>query len=122
MTGHPDLNRAAFHVAAAMLRKHGYHVISPAELCTRNHNHVASLKPHPCGRKDLQALVSFPIDGLATLPDGPEMDPPAAFSKGMRIERYLAEQSLKIPVEPLAYWLNLHPVSGLPLVSTELTW
>lgn len=111
MRGFPELNRPAFHVAAKLLRDHGYHVVSPAELCEQSrqpgHKH--------CARKDLQALLTFPFDGLATLPDGPTLHPLRPPSQGMRIERTLAVECLRIVVAPVEQWLACDPAVGVVL-------
>lgn len=118
MTGLPELNHDAFHAATRSLRAHGYYVISPAELCTRKRSVVDSL--HKCARRDLQALLTFPIDGLATLPDGPEIHPDFPPSKGMAIEYKIATECLHIPVRPVNEWLSCHPVTGERFELTKL--
>ena len=115
MSGIPNHNRDAFHAAAALLRAHGYYVISPAELRPEQHEEIVQR----CTRKDLQILVSFPVDGLATLPDGPEIHPDYPPSRGMATERYLATNSLRIPVRSVSEWLTLDPLTGAALDLAE---
>jgi hypothetical protein len=118
MTHMPNQNRDAFHEAAKRLRDHGYHVISPAELRPEDHSVL-----NRCTRKDLQILLAFPIEGIATLPDGPEVHPDFPPSAGMAVERRLADDVLKVPVLSVTSWLTLDPEDPDPLglESADLT-
>jgi hypothetical protein len=110
MTGIPDHNRPVFHAAAKQLRDHGYHVINPAELRPEDHQLL-----NRCTRRDLQILLAFPVEGLATLPDGPEIHPDFPPSRGMAVERNLAKTCLHVPVATVSQWLSCSPDIGVPV-------
>jgi hypothetical protein len=110
MTGMPDHNRAAFHAASKRLRNHGYYVINPAELRPEDHTIL-----NRCTRRDLQILLAFPVEGIATLPDGPEIHPDFPPSSGMAVERNLANTCLHVPVLRVDEWLSLDPESDTAL-------
>lgn len=110
MTGIPDHNRPAFHAAAKQLRDHGYHVINPAELRPEEHQLL-----NRCTRRDLQILLAFPVEGIATLPDGPEIHPDFPPSRGMSVENHLAKTCLHVPVATVSQWLSCSPDIGVPV-------
>lgn len=110
MTGILDHNRPAFHEAAHRLRAHGYHVINPAELRPEDHQLL-----NRCTRRDLQILLAFPVEGIATLPDGPEIHPDFPPSKGMKVERNLALDCLHVPIASVEEWLACDPLVGIPV-------
>lgn len=92
MSGLPDFNYPAFHLAAARLRALGYQVTNPAE------NGLPKDAPWTQHmRADIKALVE--CDGLALLP-GHE------HSKGARVEIELA-LNLGITVGVIQMWADL---------------
>lgn len=92
MSGLPDCNYPAFHVAAAKLRELGYRVTNPAE---NGLPRSASWAQHM--RADIKGLLD--CDGLAVLP-GHE------HSVGARIEIELATK-LGMTVGSIALWVDL---------------
>lgn len=78
MTGLPDLNFPAFHVAAASLRASGYEVVSPAEINSDpSAGWIASM------RRDIPELCT--CDAIALLPGWES-------SKGAKLELHIARQ------------------------------
>lgn len=90
MTGLPDLNKPAFHTAAALLHRAGYAVVNPA--C----NGLPDEAPWGAHlRQDIKQLMD--CTGVATLPG-------SAASKGARLELHNA-RALGMPVMTVAQWL-----------------
>lgn len=89
MTGYPDCNYPAFHMAAEQLREAGYKVISPAEFGGGEGHYVDII------REDLRLLLD--CHGVAVLEGWWE-------SVGARNEVQVAGL-LKMPVRPVQEWL-----------------
>lgn len=92
MSGLPEFNYPAFHLAKEMLQARGYECVSPADLPILDDWEWIDYI-------ELDIDSVFSADGIATL-DGAEG------SKGARIERRIGER-LEMPVETVAYWLEL---------------
>lgn len=82
ITGIEDKNRPAFEAETIRLRKLGYQVVNPLEVCEGEEDALtgADLWKH-CMRKDIKAMMD--CDALALLPGW-------LFSRGARIEWDLA--------------------------------
>jgi hypothetical protein len=78
MSGIPELNFPAFHSEAARLRKLGYDVVNPAELCADT-----SAPWQICMRLDIAAMMS--CDAIALM-DGWEK------SNGANLELHIAHR------------------------------
>lgn len=77
MTGMPELNFPAFHVAAKRWRDGGCEVVSPAEL-----NPDPDAEWRVCMRADIKALVD--CDAIYMLPEWQK-------SRGANLEKHIAE-------------------------------
>lgn len=83
MTGLPDLNFPAFHLAAKRMRAQGFEVINPAEINPDQH-----MTWQQCMRTDIAALVF--CDGIRLLPgwqnsDGATLEHDIALRLGLAI-------------------------------------
>lgn len=92
MSGLPEFNYPAFHLAKEMLEARGYDVTSPADLPLRDDWEWVDYI-----EVDIDSV--FVAEGVAYL-DGCEQ------SKGARIERRIAER-LNLPIADVAFWLEL---------------
>lgn len=93
MTGLPDLNYAAFHEAAQLLRAEGYEVASPAELTAPNQD--------PTWEDWMRAALALLLtcDGVALLPGW-------AQSRGACEEQRLASWVLRMDTLTVREWLT----------------
>jgi hypothetical protein len=99
MTSYPDNNFPAFTLAAAQLRRFGYQVVSPHEICC-NGAAAGGATWEDYLRSDIIAMMEG-ADAIATLPEREGFPP----SRGRRVEIALA-QSLGWQVRPYTEWLQ----------------
>lgn len=91
MTGYPEFNHPAFHLATKLLRNRGYSVWSPAE---ENDTHLSF---NICMKKDLNAVVNL-CNGIVLLKGwrmslGANMETFVAFGCGKPVRELIISKS-----------------------------
>lgn len=95
MSGHPNLNKPAFHTAKAELEAVGYSVLSPADLgCGPDVPWYGAMK--------LAVGMMMQADAVAYLEGERHV-----YSRGMTLELLLAQQ-LQMMIAPVGSWLLEH--------------
>jgi hypothetical protein len=101
MTGIDEYNFPLFNKTARELRLYNHEVFNPAELNRANETPLKETKFYLI--RDLTVLMLFDFDVIVLLPDSDN-------SPGVKIEKFLAENLVNIPVIPVRNFYEEHKI------------